>query len=93
MGMVWRGTGFSLREKLAEFKCGLGFAKTIFWGKDLAKPRLIFGGDFCPRGGRVWGGMRAGFLSDFLAAANLELPLYLQQLYTIQVLLHIDDFA
>jgi len=22
-------------------KCGLGFAKTIFWGKDLAKPRLI----------------------------------------------------
>ena len=23
-------------------KCGLGFAKTIFWGKDLAKPRLTF---------------------------------------------------
>jgi len=23
---------FLLREKLTEFKCGLGFAKTIFWG-------------------------------------------------------------
>ena len=23
-------------------QCGLGFAKTIFWGKDLAKPRLNF---------------------------------------------------
>ena len=40
--MVVAGEGeFLLREKLTEFKCGLGFAKTIFWGKDLAKPRLI----------------------------------------------------
>ena len=31
--------------------------------KDLAKPRLNF-----PRGGGVWGGIRAGLLSDFSAA-------------------------
>jgi len=47
-------------------KNGLGFAKTKFWEKDFAKPRLIFfesGGDFefRPRGGRVWEGIRAGF--------------------------------
>jgi len=29
---------------------------------DLAKPRLIFVFAFCPRGGGVWGGIRAGFL-------------------------------
>jgi len=42
---------------------GRSFAKTIFWGKDFAKLRLMFlkfGGD-SPRGGGVWGGIRAGF--------------------------------
>ena len=36
--MVVAGEGeFLLREKLTEFKCGLGFAKTIFWGKEFGK--------------------------------------------------------
>ena len=47
-----------LMEKLAEFKCGLGFAKLFSGDFDLAKPRLNF-----PRGGGVWGGIRAGFLN------------------------------
>jgi len=34
--------GFLLREKLAEFKCGLGFAKLFSGDLDLAKPRRIF---------------------------------------------------
>jgi len=34
--------GFLLREKLTEFKCGLGFAKLFSGEKDLAKPRLMF---------------------------------------------------
>jgi hypothetical protein len=34
--------GFSLREKLAEFKCGLGFVKTIFWGKGFGKTSAEF---------------------------------------------------
>jgi len=34
--------GFLLREKLAEFKCGLGFAKTIFWGKGFGKTSVDF---------------------------------------------------
>jgi len=38
--------GFLLREKLTEFKCGLGFAKLFSGDLDLAKPRLIyFGGN------------------------------------------------
>ncbi|MBU1930710.1 hypothetical protein KJ972_04335, partial [Candidatus Micrarchaeota archaeon] len=41
-----------------------------FLGKGFAKPRqmfLKFGGDFefRPRGGRVWEGIRAGFVLDF----------------------------
>jgi len=36
----------SPKEKLAEFKCGLGFAKLFSGDFDLAKPRLIyFGGN------------------------------------------------
>jgi hypothetical protein len=31
----------SITRAVGGAKCGLGFAKTIFWGKDLAKPRLI----------------------------------------------------
>jgi len=52
-------------EMSRSIKNGLGFAK-LFSGKGFAKPRLMFlkfGGDFefCPRGGRVWEGIRAGF--------------------------------
>jgi hypothetical protein len=44
--------------------------RNYFLGEGFAKPRLSFlkfGGDFGfrPRGGGVWGGIRAGFLSDF----------------------------
>jgi len=31
--------------QVAGLQFGLGFAKTIFWGKDFAKPRLIFLGE------------------------------------------------
>src|SRR3989344_402224 len=41
--------GFLLREKLTEFKCGLGFSKLFSGDFDLAKPRLIFSG-----GIRIW---------------------------------------
>ena len=41
-GRVQARAGFSLREKLAEFKCGLGFAKTIFWGKGFGKTSAEF---------------------------------------------------
>jgi len=41
-------------------KCGLGFAKTIFWGKGFGKTSADFVFAFCPRGGGVWGGIRAG---------------------------------
>jgi len=34
--------GFLLREKLTEFKCGLGFAKTIFWGYGFGKTETEF---------------------------------------------------
>ena len=44
-GRNWRNSlcgNFDIRGA----KNGLGFAKTIFWGKDFAKPRLIcFGGN------------------------------------------------
>ena len=36
--------GFLLKEKLTEFKCGLGFAKTIFWGKGFGKTSADFFG-------------------------------------------------
>ena len=38
----FRGSALQVFGQCGEAKCGLGFAKTIFWGKDLAKPRLIF---------------------------------------------------
>lgn len=44
--------------KKCKYKCGLGFAKTIIWGKDFAKPRLLifwnsagFRFGFCPQEG------------------------------------------
>ena len=39
----------------------LGFAKTIFWGKGFRKTSANLFFAFCPRGGGVWGGIRAGF--------------------------------
>ena len=55
-------------------KYGLGFAKTIFWGKGFRKTetdfsKRIFGIGFRPAGG-VWGGMRGGFLFGFLAGGH-----------------------
>jgi hypothetical protein len=41
---------------VAGLQCGLGFAKAIFWGKGFRKTSTDF-----PRGGGVWGGIRAGF--------------------------------
>jgi len=37
----FRGSALQVFGQCGGAKCGLGFAKTIFWGKDLAKPRLI----------------------------------------------------
>ena len=64
-----RGTQSTERLKWQEVsrsENGRSFAKTIFWGKDFAKLRLMFlkfgrGSEFSPRGGGVWGGIRAGF--------------------------------
>ena len=66
MGVCRRGTGFSLREKLAEFKYGLGKAKKLFfWGK---RNFRFASAVSCPQKG-VWG-MNAGrtqMLSLFFA--------------------------
>ena len=37
----FRGSALQVFRQCGGAKCGLGFAETIFWGKDLAKPRLI----------------------------------------------------
>ncbi|MBU6431673.1 hypothetical protein KGQ29_04900 [Patescibacteria group bacterium] len=37
----FRGSALQVFGQCGGTKCGLGFAKIIFWGKDLAKPRLI----------------------------------------------------
>src|SRR3989338_9917590 len=51
-------------------KCGLGFAKTIFWGKGFGKTSADFVFAFVRAG--VWGGMRAsfGFAKFFLRQIN-----------------------
>ena len=51
--------------------------RNYFLGKGFAKPRLMFlkfGGDFGfrPRGGGVWGGIRAGFSFSFFARIKKE---------------------
>jgi hypothetical protein len=52
---VWRGfNSDSVLRKL--FSGDMDFRKT--------ETNLFF--EFCPRGGGVWGGIRAGFFSDFL---------------------------
>ena len=63
--MVLAGeVGFLLREKLAEFTYGLGFAKLFSGEKDLAKPRLNSLEFSRPQKG-VWGMSAGGFPSDF----------------------------
>jgi hypothetical protein len=49
-------------DSVAGLQFGLGFAKTIFWGLDFRKTETNLFFAFCPRGGGVWGGIRAGFL-------------------------------
>ena len=56
-GRVQARDGFLLREKLAEFKYGLGFAKTIFWGFGFGKTSAEFSR---PQKG-VWGMNAGGF--------------------------------
>ncbi len=63
------GSAFQVFRQCGGTQCGLGFAKTIFWGLDFRKTETNFVFGFCPRGGGVWGGIRAGF-SDFLAALD-----------------------
>jgi hypothetical protein len=59
---VWRGfNSDSVLRKL--FSGDMDFRKT--------ETNLFF--EFCPRGGGVWGGIRAGFFSDFLWGKALNL--------------------
>jgi len=58
------GSAFQVFRQCGGAKCGLSFAKTIFWGKGFGKTSADFCFCICPRGGGVWGGIRAGF-SDF----------------------------
>ena len=80
----FRGSAQEVSGQCGGAKCGLGFATTIFWGKDLAKPRLIFAFAFCPRGGGVWGGIRAGIASNLTRRLNtciiFSLMLYYRQI-------------
>ena len=59
------GSAFQVFRQCGGTQCGLGFAKTIFWGLDFRKTETNFVFEFCPRGGGVWGGIRAGFLIFF----------------------------
>jgi hypothetical protein len=69
----WRGeVGFLQREKLAEFKCGLGFAKAIFWGFGFGKTETEFSR---PQKG-VWG-MNAGGLGSGFLKGRLAIQKYL----------------
>ena len=52
----FRGSALQVFGQCVGLQYGLGFAKTIFWGKGFSKTST----DFPPAGG-VWGGMRAGF--------------------------------
>ena len=54
---------------VAGLQCGLGFAKTIFWGKEFRKTSAGFCFCILSARRRGWGGMRAGFFFDFSAAA------------------------
>ena len=83
-----RGTQCTERlkyQKVSRSENGRSFAKTIFWGKDFAKLRqmfLKFGGDAnSPRGGGVWGGIRAGFGFSFLRQCSLYATPKTKQLF------------
>ena len=43
------------------------FCENYFLGERISQNRDYFVIAFCPRGGGVWGGIRAGFFSDFFA--------------------------
>ena len=44
---------------------GIGFAKLFSGDLDFRKTETNFVFEFCPRGGGVWGGIRAGFAFGF----------------------------
>ena len=52
------GSALQVFGQVAE-QCGRSFGKTIFWGKDLAKPRLnlSLNSDVANGKGGVWGGI------------------------------------
>ena len=62
----FRGSALQVFGQCVGLQYGRGFAKTIFWGEDFAKHSAnLFWREFgfgFPRGGGVWGGIRAGFL-------------------------------
>jgi len=57
----FRGSALQVFGQLAGRNADSVLPKLFSGGKDLAKPRLMFVVAFCPRGGGVWGGIRAGF--------------------------------
>src|SRR3990167_8580383 len=59
--------GFLLREKLTEFKCGLGFAKLFFWGFGFGKTETEF-----PARMRGLERNPRGFRNPFLAGRAVE---------------------
>src|SRR3989344_5225591 len=56
----FRGSALQVFGQCGGAKCELGFAKNIFWGKGFGKTSTDFCCCVCPRGGGVWGGIRAG---------------------------------
>ena len=79
MGMVRRGTGFSLKGETGGIHSVVIFffvvlkmdsvLRKLFSGDlDFRKTETNFVFAFCPRGGGVWGGIRAGFLNFFQRA-------------------------
>ena len=76
MGMVWRGTGFSLKGEtggihsvviliFVVLKMDSVLRKLFSGDLDFRKTETNFVFAFCPRGGGVWGGIRAGFFNFF----------------------------
>ena len=55
----------SIRTGGVQMQFGLGFAKLFSGDLDFRKTETNFVFEFCPRGGGVWGGIRAGFAFGF----------------------------
>jgi hypothetical protein len=83
----FRGSALQVFGQCGGAKCGLGFAKLFSGDLDLAKPRLTFVFAFCPRGGGVWGGIRAGFFA-FLAGY-----LWITLAFFILICYHLNVYA